>query len=77
MFGVMAAAQLTRKLPDGQETTKNYPNSTPFENLKVGEVIELKLADGSIEKHVVMTAAWDFTHFGNCFAVVVEPVKKN
>jgi hypothetical protein len=74
----MPRAEITRKF-DGSWDAKVFDDATPFESLKVGDIVKLKYSGGVVEEHVVTETHWEFSNFGvaqHILHIVVEPKLK-
>ncbi len=52
---------------------KIFDGFTQYEGLKTGDVVEIEDV-GALRDYVVVDTRWEFTHFGNMYEVVIEPV---
>lgn len=71
----MAQAKFIRIDSDeGFPTIKHFNNSTPYESLKLGEVIDVDCEDLQTREYYVSEMSWDFTHFGDTLVIKIRPV---
>jgi len=59
----------------GSQAVREFDNSTPYEGLKPGEVIDVDCEDGNTKEYYVEQMHWDFTHFGNTLEITIRPCK--
>jgi len=70
----MAQAKFIRIDSDSEpEKVKIFDNSSPYEGLAIGEVIEVECEDGQIRDYFVEASFWDFTHFGDTLIITIRP----
>jgi hypothetical protein len=83
---IMAKAKVIRHKKGETDKIQSFADSTPYEDLKIGDIVELVFPDRSlsahdnvIEKCVVINTSWDFSHFdpSGIYEIHVEPVKDN
>jgi len=59
------------------ESIRIFDNSSPYEGLKCGDVVEVDCEDGQIRDYIVTKMNWDFSHFGDRLVITIESCKPN
>lgn len=71
----MAQAKFIRIDDDtGHENVRMFANSSPYECLKISDIVEVDCEDGQIRDYYVEKIDWDFTHFGDTLTITIRPV---
>ena len=71
----MAQVQIIRKDEQG-ETVKIFDNSSPYEKLKPGDVVEVEIDEnGTLRDYFVDEMNWEFGHFGDTLTIHIQPTK--
>ena len=68
----MARVKIIRK-DELRETVKTFKDSSPYEELKLGEVVEVEDEQGNLKDYIVESMNWDFTHFGDTLVITISP----
>jgi hypothetical protein len=55
-------------------TVKEFESSTPYEGLKVDDVMDVVREDGTEHEYYVSEMQWDFSHFGDTLVIKILPV---
>ncbi len=72
---IMAKAKFIR-IDNDVETVREFDNSSPYEGLKDGEIIEVDCEDGQLRDYIILKTQWDFTHFGDTLVVTIVPANR-